>query len=132
MKFAPILALCFLSLTTSAFAGEKVFRVNSSLRSKIEEFVQIPPIVNKANVKITLEAYPKSGYYKTTIKLLSPYDRVCGLTKTLEVWDHQKIMRSRVDVSLNFRIPFIRRLAERIVENTILRLEEDFIRTKFH
>jgi hypothetical protein len=129
-KIIPLFLLLTVFISTAKAEHNTVYKFDRPIKSVIDEYVDVPDIVRNANIKITVEAYPKSKYYKTRIELLQPYNKVCRFTKTLEVWDREQVIKSTVDIDLNIRIRFLKRIIERKVEQTILSVERKFLQEK--
>lgn len=124
-----------IALTIGLFSSAQAstsssYRMNGSIRNLVNEYVDIPEVLHNANIKVVVTAYPKSRYYKTEITLLQPYNRLCGLTKTLEVWDDKQIVRTSVDVNLNIRCKLLKRIIEPRIEQAILAAEKSFLKSK--
>lgn len=118
-----LLLLLLLPLTASA-QTTVVYNVDKTVKSIVEEHVDIPLILNEADVQVTITARPKYEYYKTEIVLLHPYKRIYGFHKTIEVWDKEKIVRSTLDIDLNIRCRLIKRFLEPRIEYSILSMEQ--------
>lgn len=122
-----ILAIALLLFPLTLKADESTYRVGNSIRNLTSKYVDVPEVVRNADTRIQITAYPKQGYYKADIVLLKPYGRICGLHKTLEVWDRQGIVRSTVNVDIGIRCRLLKRIAERIVERVILQKEKEYL-----
>lgn len=131
MKSIIIALALILGLFSVAHAeSHSVYHVDGTVRATVEQFVEIPDIIKDANIKVTIEAYPKQRYYKTKVELLTPINRVCKFTKTLEVWDDKQVVRSSIDIDLNLRLRFLKRILEPRIECAILQAEKAFLRKR--
>jgi hypothetical protein len=122
-----ILAIALILFPLTLQADESTYRVNNNIRTLTATYIKVPEVVRNADTRIYITAYPNRGYYKAEIVLLKPYGRICGLHKTLEVWDNEKIVKSTVNVDIGIRCRFIKRIAERIVEKVILEKEKEYL-----
>lgn len=119
---------CFCSTVYAEHTS--IYKVQKPIKSVIDEYVSIPPIIADANIKVTAELYPKANYFKSKVELLQPYNRICSFNKTIEIWYDKNIIRSSVDINLNIKCKLIKRIVERKLENTILLLEQKFLQKK--
>lgn len=126
-KFTLPIIFSFIAFSYANADTTSVYKINGTVRSLVAEYVDVPPMLQNANIKVTITAFPKQRYYKSEIKLLAPHDRLIGFTKTLEIWDAKSVVRTSVNVDIRLRIPFLRRIIERKIEEAILCGEQIFI-----
>ncbi len=126
----PFLIALTLLFSLSSVTGAEttsIYKSTGSVSRLVEQYVELPDILKNADVKVTITAFPKQRYYKTEIRLLRPYDKVCSFNKTLEIWDDKRIVKTSVDIDLDFRLLVIKRIVEPRVEQAILDAEKKFL-----
>lgn len=135
LKVWLIPTLFFLSSSIVFAQHQTTYTSSNSIAKEINKYVDVPDIVSKLDLKITITAYPRRGYYKSEIKLLTQKGRIGGFYKTLEIWEpntkinpsNSAIVKSYIDVDLNIRLRLIKKIAECIVEKEVLKAERLYL-----
>jgi hypothetical protein len=128
MKYIFPLLLFFLSSISNA--EERVYRLNrpaaavwKSLQSYadigMKEMLERMP---DGDIYITSAGYIKRGYYKTTVRLISPANGMDKFEKTIEIWErgNYTTVRSRLEIKLEEKeMQFMNKLRNKFMYNKI-------------
>jgi len=134
--FSCIICLKASSETTNTFVVDKpAIQIINELSSNIDNPTFTIPndavkILNMADVRIMLYAYPKSHYYTFQIDLLKPINKVFSFSKKLEIWakSNQTILKSTVDIDYGRTFKFPLRWVNCIKDKVITKVEQEILR----
>lgn len=87
-------------------------------------------ILELADVRAMLYAYPKRHYYTFQLDLLQPINKVVGISKKLEIWaePNRTILKSTINIDYGRTFGFPLRWVNCVKEKVILKIEKDILR----
>ena len=128
-----------LAETTNTFIVDKpAIKIIRELRANSDNVnFTIPDeairVLDIADVAVTIYARPKLHYYKFSINLVKPVNKVFGVTKQLEIWakPNQTILKSSIDITygriFKFPLRWVNCIKDKVIkdiESKILQFEE--------